>query len=56
MYPVGGPIIDATAKLIAWPDSLLNSIDYATTAVIVIAVASGLRVVVEIVKLFLSRR
>lgn len=52
MDPVGGPIIDATAKLIAWPDSVLDCINYVTTAVIVMAVASGFRVVVEIVKLF----
>lgn len=56
MDHTGRPIIDATAKLIAWPDSLLDSIDYATTAVIVIAVASGLRVVVEMVKLLKYRR
>ena len=54
MDPVGGPIIDATAKLIAWPDSVLDSVNYVTTAVIVMAIASGLRVVVEIVKLFRS--
>ena len=52
MDPVGGPIIDATAKLIAWPDSLLDSVNYVTTAVIFMSVVSGLRLVVEIVKLF----
>lgn len=52
MDPVGGPIIDATAKLIAWPDSVLQSVNYVTTAVIVMAFASGLRVIVEIIKLF----
>lgn len=52
MDPAGGPIIDATARLIAWPDSVLDCINYVTTAVIVMAAVSGLRLVVEIVKLF----
>lgn len=52
MDPVGGPIIDATSKLIAWPDSVLDSINYVTTAVIVIAVASLLKTLVSIIGLF----
>ena len=52
MDTVGGPIIDATARLIAWPDSVLNSINYVTTAVIFMAAVSGIRAVTGIIQLF----
>jgi len=50
MEPVGGPIIDATAKLIAWPDSVLQSINYVTTAILVMAAASVFRAIASIVQ------